>query len=120
MGVELTEKPKMTENYVKKNKIRLHLRKTRQRVIKNLKRDISKHADSREKNQKLLDEVKKAEIETVLHLVLTQNDEETKTNPENVSEGEQKELVVGLNNSLEKFRENREKAAKKKEKVKNK
>ena len=60
----------MTENYVVKNKIRLQLRKTRQRVIKNIKRDISKYEDSKEKNIELLEQVKKAEIETVLHIVL--------------------------------------------------
>merc|ERR1712226_819052 len=73
----------MTETYVIKNKIRLQLRKTRQRVIKNVKRDLSKYQDSKEKNLELLEQVKKANIETVLHIVLTNCLEKPETNPEN-------------------------------------
>lgn len=68
----------MTETFVIKNKIRLQLRKTRQRVIKNVKRDISKYDDKKAGNQELLEEVKKANIETVLHIVLTKYYEDKK------------------------------------------
>jgi hypothetical protein len=68
----------MTETFVIKNKIRLQLRKTRQRVLKNVKRDISKYADKKAANQELLEGVKKANIETVLHIVLTKYYEDKK------------------------------------------
>jgi len=68
----------MTETFVIKNKIRLQLRKTRQRVLKNVKRDISKYEDKKAANQELLEEVKKANIETVLHIVLTKYYEDKK------------------------------------------
>merc|ERR1712178_440332 len=125
----------MTEVYIVKNKIRLQLRKTRQRVIKNVKRDISKYEDSKEKNLELLEQVKKANIETVLHIVLTKCLEKTETpenpvNPENVEDStagehkiatvflnsEQKSLTEGLNQNLESFREGRKTEKKEKKK----
>merc|ERR1711941_242478 len=95
---------KMTEVYIIKNKIRLQLRKTRQRVIKNVKRDISKYKDSKEKNLELLEQVKKANIETILHIVLSK-DQDEKNNPEddkssnveNSTAGEHKIATVFLN-----------------------
>merc|ERR1712110_391730 len=79
----------MTETYVIKNKIRLQLRKTRQRVIKNVKRDISKYEDSKEKNVELLEQLKNANIETVLHIVLSQKGNE-KRQTETGENGEHK------------------------------
>merc|ERR1711893_90587 len=135
-----TYRTSMTEVYIVKNKIRLQLRKTRQRVIKNVRRDISKYEDSKEKNLELLEQVKKANIETVLHIVLTkcleskngkeklENDpEKEKNNVEDSTAGEhkiatvffnseQKMLTEGLNQNLESFRKGRktEKREKKK------
>merc|ERR1712130_1041117 len=140
-----TYRTSMTEVYIVKNKIRLQLRKTRQRVIKNVKRDISKYEDSKEKNLELLEQVKKANIETVLHIVLTtclegKNQEERKPekDPENEKasvedstagehkiatvflNSEQKTLTEGLIQNLENFREGRktEKREKKKKTTK--
>ena len=130
----------MTEVYIVKNKIRLQLRKTRQRVIKNVRRDISKYEDSKEKNIELLEQVKKANIETVLHIVLTtclggkngeeksENDPENeKSNVEDSTAGEhkiatvflnskEKTLTEGLNHNLESFREGRKTEKKEKKK----
>merc|ERR1711970_226894 len=129
----------MTEVYIVKNKIRLQLRKTRQRVLKNVKRDISKYQDSKEKNLELLEQVKKANIETVLHVVLTSCLEKTENenNPENPEKmtvedstagehkiatvflnSEQKSLTEGLNQNLESFREGRKTTEKKDKKKK--
>merc|ERR1712190_367349 len=105
-----TYRTSMTEVYIVKNKIRLQLRKTRQRVIKNVRRDISKYGDSKEKNLELLEQVKKANIETVLHIVLTtclggkngeekpeKDPENEKNNVEDSTAGEHKIATVFLN-----------------------
>merc|ERR1711981_534295 len=100
---------KMPESYVTKNKIRLQLRKTRQRVIKNLKRDLSK--GDAEKTE-LLEQVRKANIETVLKFVLGKPGTIEKPDGEQkiglvFMKSKHRTLLDELESNLESFRANR-------------
>merc|ERR1712203_1228724 len=112
---ESPTKPTVTKPYMIKNKIRLHLRKTRQRVIKNLKRDISKLKETPdiEQTKQLLESVKTANIETVLKFVMSDQGNSKSTGEEKIGlvflKSEQKALLDELQQNLESFRGNRTK-----------
>lgn len=102
-----------------KNKIRLHIRKSRQKAIKNVKRDIAKYNDDSKKS--LLIDLKKAKIDKILNNILTKNEKSLSSSngerkiAEIFNKSKEKVLVTDLENAMKSFRQNKDSKALKNE-----
>jgi len=102
-----------------KNKIRLHIRKSRQKAIKNVKRDIAKYNDDSKKS--LLIDLKKAKIDKILNNILTKNENSLSSSngekkiAEIFKKSKEKVLVSDLENAMKNFRQNKDSKALKSE-----